>query len=56
MILVCVEASHFCAGIIFDKTQIVVRAAPILTWTLGKQAAFLATYFHRKGWKVKVLE
>lgn len=52
--MVIVDAPHFYAAIIFDGMT-VVRAAPILAWTIGKEAQYLATYFARKGWKTEVV-
>lgn len=48
--LVQVTAPHFCAGIIL-RDGIVIDAAPILGWTMGKDRAYLSRYFASKGWK-----
>lgn len=48
--LVIVDAPHFYAGIVFAD-DVVVKAAPILKWTVGKKAAWLRDYFRKKGWK-----
>ena len=53
--MIQVTAPHFCAGIIFNGL-IAVRAAPILAWTVGKDAAYLSAYFKRKGWKVTLVK
>ena len=47
-----VTAPHFCAGLVVDGDR-VVRAAPILRWTVGKNRAYLREYFTRKGWRVE---
>jgi hypothetical protein len=49
-ILMRVEAPHFVAGLIVTKGR-VVRAAPILKWSLGKQWVWIASYIERKGWR-----
>lgn len=49
-----VIANHFVAGII-TKDDVVVRAAPILRWTLGKTRGDLREYFQQNGWKVEKL-
>lgn len=48
--LVCVDAPHFCAGLVFDG-DICVRAAPILKYCHMKNAQWCSQYFRRKGWK-----
>jgi hypothetical protein len=55
MRLVQVSASHFCAGIVFDHRHIVVDAAPILRWSMGKSAEYLKAYFERKGWLTRLI-
>lgn len=45
-----VDAPHFYAGIVFDG-DVVVRAAPILKWAIGKRRDWLNNYFQQKGWK-----
>ncbi len=47
-----VTAPHFCAGLIVDGEK-VVRAAPILGWTVGKSRDELRRYFARKKWSVR---
>jgi hypothetical protein len=53
--LVRVEAPHFVAGIVLENDE-VTRAAPILKWTLGKDRAYLRTYFRTKGWRATVIK
>ncbi len=53
--MVVVDAPHFYAAIIFEG-RTVVRAAPILAWTIGKDAAYLSAYFKRKGWKATLVK
>jgi hypothetical protein len=47
-----VTAPHFVAGLVVDAGR-VVRAAPILAWTVGKTRDHLRPYFRRKRWEVK---
>jgi hypothetical protein len=53
--MVVVDSGYFCAAIIFDGL-VVVRAAPILAWTIGKKADYLSRYFKRKGWKTTLVK
>ena len=53
--MVVVDAPNFYAAIIFEGVT-VVRAAPILAWTVGKKAGYLAAYFRRKGWKATLVK
>jgi hypothetical protein len=53
--MVVVDAPHFYAAIVFEGL-IVVRAAPILAWTIGKKADYLSAYFQRKGWKATLVK
>ena len=51
MCLISVNAPHFNAGVVLDPdTGVVVKAAPILAWAVGKSRAYLETYFKQKGW------
>lgn len=53
--LVRVVAPHFVAGLEVDpKTSRVVRAAPILQWTVGKHSIEVSADFYRKGWKATI--
>lgn len=51
--LVGVDAPHFNAGLIL-RDGICVEAAPILSYCIGKDRAWLSAYFRRKGWKAVV--
>lgn len=53
--LVAVDAPHFYAGMIL-KNGVVIKAAPILHWAIGKTQAYLTNYFWRKKWKVTIVE
>lgn len=56
LVLVRVEAPHFCAGLEIDpETDRCVRAAPILGWAVGRPADHLRAYFARKGWTAAVV-
>lgn len=47
--LVRVEAPHFVAGLI-AQDGVVIKAAPILGWAVGKRTTWVAEYFRRRGW------
>ena len=51
--LVTIEAPHFCASCIAGKRDdewVIVEAAPILRWMLGKTAGHVREICRRKGW------
>jgi len=52
--LVQVTAPHFVAGLVMEN-DIVIEAAPILRWAIGKKRDWLRSYFERKDWTVKVV-
>jgi len=54
-ILVRIVAPHFVAGLILRDGK-VIRAAPILKWTVGKQQKWLSQYFKSKGWKATIIK
>lgn len=49
--LLVIDAPHFYAGAIYDERNIVVRAAPIIKWSVGKSVAEVIAYCQRKRWK-----
>lgn len=49
-----IVAPHFVAGIIMSGDRC-IRAAPILAWATGRDAAYLRAYFHDKGWEASIL-
>jgi hypothetical protein len=52
--LVRVEAPHLCAGVIVDReTAIVVYAAPILRWSVGKNIEHLVAWATKNGYKIE---
>lgn len=53
--LVRVVAPHFCAGIILEN-DVVVRAAPILNWAVGRRREWLRSYFASRGWDASIIE
>lgn len=53
--LVAVDAPHFYAGIVFEN-DIVIEAAPILKWTIGKHRDYLRKYFKSKKWKATIVK
>lgn len=44
-------APTFCAGLVLNGT-IVIRAAPIIAYMIGWQAARVRLYVERRGWKL----
>lgn len=44
-----IAAPHFVAGV-ETRDGIVILAAPIVKWTMGRRLDDLADYFSRKGW------
>ncbi|CAH2606253.1 conserved protein of unknown function (plasmid) [Rhodovastum atsumiense] len=55
-VLVRVDATHFCAGLIIDRLdQRAIIAAPILAWTIGRHRTELSNYFRRKGWRATIV-
>lgn len=54
-VLVRVVAPHFVAGFVTTKEK-VVRAAPILAWTVGRPPAWVASRFRRNGWDARRVE
>jgi hypothetical protein len=49
--LLRIEAPHFVAGVVIDQWDMVVRAAPILHWAVGKPGIEIRRYCKRKGWE-----
>jgi hypothetical protein len=54
--LVIVDAPHFYASLTIGRrrpmeTVVVLEAAPILRWSLGKTWLDVLGYFERRGWK-----
>lgn len=53
--LVRVTKGNVVAGIELQH-DIVVRAAPILRWTIGRHRDDVRAAFERKGWKASIIE
>lgn len=50
--LIRIEASHFVAGFVVDEeTGLVIDAAPILSWSIGKEWREVLAYISRKKWR-----
>lgn len=59
--LVIVDAPHFYAGMVIGRREpmgnvVVLEAAPILRWSMGKSWLTVVGYFDRKGWKHQMRE
>lgn len=60
MKLIRVEAPHFTAGVVYGPPErghppCIVRAAPILAWSIGKPVSSLVVWCRRKGYRYVVL-
>lgn len=47
-----VSVPHFCCGIVIDRSYIVVRAAPIMKWAVGKGLAEVRQWVASKGGEI----
>lgn len=59
MKLLRVIAPHFVAGAEWEKRPDgwhCVRAAPIISWMVGKEPAYVAAYLRRKGYAFEWVE
>jgi hypothetical protein len=55
--LLRIVAPHFVAGVVVDEsTRMIITAAPILRWSLGKHAGFLVKYCKKKNWSIEVVK
>ncbi len=54
-VLVRVVAPHFVAGMVLEN-DVVVEAAPILRWAVGRGMGWLRAYLARKGWRASVVD
>lgn len=52
--LLQITAPHFCAGIVVER-GVVVDAAPILRWTIGKRLWDVQRYFFRKNFEIVIV-
>jgi hypothetical protein len=50
-----ITLSHFCGGLQTDAAGVVVTAAPVLRWCVGRTRDALRPYFARKGWEVRLV-
>jgi hypothetical protein len=53
--LIHVDAPHFCAGFV-SRDGVVISAAPILKYLIGKRFVEAMAYLERKGWRASVFE
>jgi hypothetical protein len=49
--MIIIDAPHFYAAVGLDDNDVVVKAAPIVNWAIGKKASVLLAYCQRKGWR-----
>lgn len=52
--LIRITTPRFCAGTVFENNRI-VKAAPILKWTIGKSVKFVENYCKEKKYKFEKL-
>lgn len=52
MVMIHIDAPHFCAGAIVRDGRILV-AAPILGWTVGRSAVEVRAWARRKGYQIR---
>jgi len=50
-----VTAPHFVAGVIVNRVNSIVFAAPILHWSVGKDLKSFEAYCHHKSWTLEQL-
>ena len=51
--LILIDAPHFYVGVEVNDKGTIVRAAPIIRWSVGKQLTTVLSYWMRKGFKVE---
>jgi len=44
-----ITTTYFCAGVVVDQTDVVIEAAPILHWAVGKLVFSVLEYYLNKG-------
>jgi hypothetical protein len=52
LMLLRITAPHFVAGVVVDG-RMIVRAAPILQWSVGRSVGFLTVWARGKGYIVE---
>lgn len=55
MSLYQVDANHYVAGLVVDRGRI-VKAAPILRWTVGRDINRVHTYLTKRGYRVDLVQ
>jgi hypothetical protein len=50
-----IDVPYFCCGVVVDR-GIVVEAAPIIGWAIGKPESALRNFVKRKGGKMEVVK
>jgi len=54
-ILISIDAPHYNAGLV-HYNGVVVKAAPIIGWTIGKNWLNVKNYFVRKGYTMEEMK
>jgi hypothetical protein len=52
--LIWINAPYMCAGVV-TRNKIIVNAAPILRWSIGKSSKQFLSWVTRKGFKYKII-
>lgn len=47
-----IRTSYFTCGIETDENDLIIDAAPILKWAIGKNLSFVKNWVYRKGGEV----
>ena len=51
--MIVIDAPHFYAAVAV-RDGVVVKAAPIVAWMIGKSVARVLSYCRQKGWRAEV--
>ena len=51
--MIVIDAPHFYAAV-GVRDGVVVKAAPIVAWTIGKSVSKVLAYCRQKGWRCEV--
>jgi len=55
MALYQVTSDYFCAGLVTEN-NIVIKAAPIIAWMVGKILNNILPYIEKKQWKIMKIQ
>ncbi|WGR91706.1 hypothetical protein MTX26_15010 [Bradyrhizobium sp. ISRA443] len=49
--MIVIDAPHFYAAVVFDRTRLVIRTAPILRYMIGWDRVRVLAYARARGWR-----